>query len=229
MTSTNATYRRVYVWELPVRAFHWINGIAVALLMATGFAIGNPVHVDMAQEASGQYWFGAVRFVHFTAAWVFLVNFAARIYWGFAGNQYASWKTFIPTSRGTLAEILEVLKVDIFQTRLKGHVHLGHNPLAGAIYFGTFFLFLFQVATGFALYAPMSGSWVAKAFAWVVPLLGGDQNVRQWHHIMLWFYVLFCMVHIYLVFYHDYIEGRGTTSSMVGGWKFERKERREGP
>ena len=38
------------------------------------------------------------------------------------------------------------------------------------------------------------------------------------------FYVLFVMVHMYLVFYHDYVEGRGTTSSMVGGWKFERKE-----
>ena len=25
-------------------------------------------------------------------------------------------------------------------------------------------------------------------------------------------------------FYHDYVEGRGTTSSMVGGWKFEREE-----
>ncbi|HLO67860.1 MAG TPA: Ni/Fe-hydrogenase, b-type cytochrome subunit [Holophaga sp.] len=225
MTSTSATYRRVYVWELPVRAFHWVNGFAVTILMVTGFIIGNPVHVDMAQEASGQYWFGTVRFIHFLAAWIFLVNFAARIYWGFVGNQYASWRTFIPTTGRTFGEILEVLKVDILQTRLKGHVHLGHNPLAGTIYFGTFFLFLFQVATGFALYAPMSYSWVAKAFAWVTPLMGGDQNVRQWHHIMLWFYVLFCIVHIYLVFYHDYIEGRGTTSSMVGGWKFERKER----
>jgi len=28
---------------------------------------------------------------------------------------------------------------------------------------------------------------------------------------------------VYLVFYHDYVEGRGTMSSMVGGWKFEKK------
>jgi len=34
------------------------------------------------------------------------------------------------------------------------------------------------------------------------------------------------MIHMYLVFYHDYVEGRGVTSSMVGGWKFiEREER----
>jgi Ni/Fe-hydrogenase 1 B-type cytochrome subunit len=30
------------------------------------------------------------------------------------------------------------------------------------------------------------------------------------------------------VFYHDYVEGRGTTSSIVGGWKFERDEELHG-
>lgn len=30
----------------------------------------------------------------------------------------------------------------------------------------------------------------------------------------------FAIVHIYLVFYHDYIEQRGETSSIIGGWKF---------
>jgi len=25
--------------------------------------------------------------------------------------------------------------------------------------------------------------------------------------------------HVYLAFYHDYIEGRGTVSSIIGGWK----------
>lgn len=223
MHAANATYRRVYVWELPVRAFHWINGFAVATLMATGFIIGRPIHVGFAQEASFQYWFGTVRFIHFVAAYVFTINFLARIYWGFVGNRYATWKQFIPTSSKALDEIVEILRVDVFQTRLKGHIHLGHNRLAGTIYFVTFFAFLFQVATGFALYGPMSHSILGRAFAWVSPAMGGDIDVREWHHAMLWFYALFTMTHLYLVFYHDYIEGRGTTSSMVGGWKFEKE------
>ena len=37
---------------------------------------------------------------------------------------------------------------------------------------------------------------------------------------MMWFFIVFSMVHVYLVFYHDYVEGRGVISSMVGGWKF---------
>jgi Ni/Fe-hydrogenase 1 B-type cytochrome subunit len=28
------------------------------------------------------------------------------------------------------------------------------------------------------------------------------------------------MIHIYLTFYHDYVEGRGVISSMASGWKY---------
>jgi len=33
------------------------------------------------------------------------------------------------------------------------------------------------------------------------------------------------LVHIYLVFYHDWLEGRGEVSSMFGGYKFVNKDR----
>jgi Ni/Fe-hydrogenase 1 B-type cytochrome subunit len=217
-------YRRLYVWELPVRAFHWINAAAVLTLGVTGYVIGRPFVAAQAQEAYQSYWFGSVRMAHFVAGHVFLFNMLLRIYWGFVGNQYASWKQFIPTSRASFAEIWEVLKVDVLQTQVKGKIHIGHNRLAGVIYFATFWVFLFQALTGFALYSAMSTSWIGRAAVWVLPVLGGDSGVRQWHHTMLWFYVLFVIVHVYLVSYHDYVEGRGTVSSMVGGWKFERAD-----
>lgn len=219
-----ATYRRVYVWELPVRFFHWINAYCILLLGVTGLIIGRPVSITYMPEAYQQYWFGAVRVVHFATAYIFLFNFLYRIYWGFVGNRYARWDQFIPTKKKQWREIGEVLRVDIMQTRMRGPISIGHNMLAGVIYFLTFFVFLFQVATGFGLYAAMSDSRMAKIFAWVPTAMGGDMTVRNWHHAMLWFYVLFFAVHVYLVFYHDYVEGRGTTSSMVGGWKFERDE-----
>lgn len=224
MTPSVHRYRRIYVWELPVRAFHWVNALAITALCVTGWLMGHPVPVVTAQEASFQYWFGTVRAIHFVAGWVFLVNMLARIYWGFVGNRFAGWKQFIPTNFKWIKEILTVLKVDILQTKVEGPIHVGHNRLAGIIYFGTFWVFLFQALTGFALYRPMSESLAGKLATWVIPVLGGEFKVRQWHHAMLWFYVLFTLVHVYLVFYHDYVEGRGTTSSMVGGWKFERED-----
>ncbi len=153
-----------------------------------------------------------------------MFNFIMRIYWGFVGNRFARWDVFIPHTKEKWQEIIDVLKVDALQVKMKGYIAIGHNALAGFIYFITFLVFLFQTATGFALYTGMSDSWMPKVFAWVVPLMGGDFAVRQWHHIAMWFFILFAIVHIYLVFYHDYLEGRGNTSSMVGGWKFDRNK-----
>ena len=77
------------------------------------------------------------------------------------------------------------------------------------------------------MYAAMSDALLANLFSWIVPVMGGDFEVRQWRHAMMWFFVVFSMLHVYLVFYHDYVEGRGVTSSMVGGWKFIEKELEE--
>jgi Ni/Fe-hydrogenase 1 B-type cytochrome subunit len=70
----------------------------------------------------------------------------------------------------------------------------------------------------------MSESWLPKMFSWIVPILGGDLLTRQIHHIFMWVFIIFTIIHVYLVFYHDYIERRGITSSMIGGWKFIEKE-----
>lgn len=219
---------RVYVWELPVRFYHWINAVCIVVLALTGYFIGRPLVIQSAQEASFQYWFGTIRFLHFLFAFIFLFNFVYRIYWGFVGNQYASWKNFIPYTRRHWQEILDVLRIDILQIRLRPLPSIGHNALAGFTYFLLFLAFLFQVITGFAMYSQMSQSFLPSLFAWVVPLMGGDFAVRQWHHIMMWFFIIVAIIHVYLVAYHDYVEGRGTTSSMIGGWKFiEREVRRQ--
>jgi Ni/Fe-hydrogenase 1 B-type cytochrome subunit len=219
-----AAYRRVYVWELPVRFYHWLNALCVAILIVTGYVIGRPVSIPYSHEAYQQYWFGTVRFVHFVTAFVYFFNFLVRIYWGFVGNRYARWDNFIPLKAAQWKEMIEVLRVDVMQTKIRGTISIGHNALAGLIYFLSFLVFLFQAVTGFALYSSMSKSLLPQLFTWAVPLMGGDFAVRQWHHMLMWFFVVFTIVHVYLVFYHDYVEGRGTTSSMVGGWKFERED-----
>jgi Ni/Fe-hydrogenase 1 B-type cytochrome subunit len=223
-SAQSATYHRTYVWEFPVRLYHWVNAACIVSLVVTGYLIGSPLTISYAQEAYQQYWFGAVRFVHFVTAFVFFFNFLVRIYWGFVGNRFARWRNFLPLSGTQWREVAEVIKVDVLQTSPHGLHALGHNALAGLIYFLSFLVFLFQAATGFALYSAMSNSVLPRLFSWVVPFMGGDFVVRQWHHASMWFFVVFTIIHVYLVAYHDYIEGRGTTSSMVGGWKFERED-----
>jgi Ni/Fe-hydrogenase 1 B-type cytochrome subunit len=215
---------RVYVWQLPVRLYHWVNALAVAVLCVTGYLIGRPIIHPAVGEASFNYTFGWVRFIHFVAAFVFFFNFVFRLYWGFVGNEYADWKNYLPFGRDRFMrqwkEAVDVFKVDILQTRIAPVESIGHNSIASWTYFLTFLVFLFQSVTGFGMYAAMSTAWLPGMFKWIVPLMGGDFAVRQWHHMAMWAFVLFTMVHVYLVFYHDYVEGRGVISSMAGGWKF---------
>jgi Ni/Fe-hydrogenase 1 B-type cytochrome subunit len=223
------TLQRVYVWEVPVRVYHWVNALCVVVLAATGYLIGSPIAIQRGTEASFSYWFGTIRFIHFTAAYLFFFNFLFRIYWGFAGNKYANWKNFILYRKEQVQEVKEVLKIDVLQARGKPIDTIGHNALAGFTYFLSFIAFLFQAATGFAMYAAMSKGWFPHLFAWIVPLMGGDFAVRQWHHLFMWVFILFSIVHVYLVFYHDYVEGRGVLSSMAGGWKFIEKRETDQP
>jgi len=214
----------MYVWELPVRFYHWINALCIVILCITGFIIANPLAIMSENEAVFTFWFGKIRLIHFIVAFIFLFNFMFRIYWGFVGNRYASWKNFIPYRQSQWKEIFDVIKVDILMIRKKPVESIGHNALASIIYFAMFLAFLLQCLTGFGLYAQMSHAFLPKMFVWVIPLFGGEMHVRFLHHLMMWFFIIFAIVHVYLVFYHDYIERRGITSSMIGGWKFIEEE-----
>lgn len=222
-------YKRVYVWELPVRIFHWINVLCITVLAATGFIIADPPAIMSGAEASESYWFGTVRFIHFTAAYIFFFNMIMRIYWAFVGNRFSNWRSFLPFSEKMRKNILHVLKVDILlqhdKTEDVRNISVGHNSIAAISYVALFVIALVQVFTGFGLYADTSGWWLPELFAWVVPLFGGDFMVRTIHHVATWFFILFTLIHVYLVFYHDWLEGRGEVSSMFGGYKFVCEER----
>ena len=129
----------MYVWELPVRFYHWINALCIVILCITGFIIANPPAMMSENEATFSFWFGEVRLIHFITAFVFLFNFMFRIYWGFVGNRYASWKNFIPYRPSQWKEIFDVIKVDILMIRKKPVESIGHNALASIIYFAMFF------------------------------------------------------------------------------------------
>lgn len=216
-------YKRVYVWEQPVRWFHWINALCIVVLATTGYLIAHPPALMNAGEANFSYWFGTLRFVHFVAGYVFFANFMFRLYWSLVGNKYANWRNFFPLSRAQVRQVGDVLKVDIAQVHHKPIRTLGHNSVAYFTYTGTGLLTLFQVASGFALMAPMSDSFFPQLFAWMLPLFGSEQNIRIFHYAVTWAFGIFAFIHIYLVFYHDYVEGHGVLTSIIGGWKFMEK------
>ncbi|NOR26991.1 MAG: Ni/Fe-hydrogenase, b-type cytochrome subunit [Lutibacter sp.] len=222
-------FKRVMVWEMPVRFFHWINVLSVVVLTVTGFIIANPPALHSSAEATNLHLFGVVRFIHFGAAYIFFFNMILRIYWSFVGNQFASWRAFWPFSKKMWNNFWHVLKIDIMLLN-EDHpdvknISIGHNSVAAFSYLALFVIALISIFTGFALYADTSSWWLPKLFSWVTPMFGGDFMVRTIHHIAMWGFILFTLVHVYLVFYHDWLDGRGEVSSMFGGYKFVRDDR----
>ncbi len=222
-------FKRVYVWQLPVRIFHWTTVISIFAMILTGFLISYPPAISSHAEASNSYWMGYIRLIHFTAAFLAFAVAVFRLYWAFAGNKFADWRNFVPYSKKGWSNILHVLKYDILLFPDKKHdlsnASIGHNYLAATSYLIMAFIFILQAATGFALMSETASWWFPKMFAWVLPALGGDIYVRYIHHLLTYIFMAFIVIHVYLVLFHDYIEASGETSAMLSGYKFVRSER----
>jgi len=223
-------YKRAYIWQLPVRIFHWANALAITVLIVTGLLISHPPGIISNGEASTQFWFGYIRKIHFMSAYVMVAVLVMRVYWAFVGNKYSSWKVFVPFDKEGWSSVWHTLKHDIFLQNEKEYdykksIFVGHNDIAAISYLVMFIMAFVMIFTGFGLYADNATWFLPKMFAWVPEFLGGDMNTRLIHHVTMWIFILFSFVHVYLVLFHDWLEGRGETSAMVSGYKFVRTER----
>src|SRR5579871_345339 len=81
-------YGRKYVWQLPIRLTHWVNAISIAVLFVTGLFIATPVLMPQG-EAWNHFWMGRMRELHFAFGFALILSVAVRVYWFFAGNNYA--------------------------------------------------------------------------------------------------------------------------------------------
>jgi len=77
-----------YVYEAPVRLWHWINAACILVLAVTGYLIGSPLP-SQPGEASAHFLMGYIRFAHFSAGYVFAIGILGRAYWALVGNHHA--------------------------------------------------------------------------------------------------------------------------------------------
>lgn len=212
---------KVYVWELPIRIFHWVNAIAIVILMITGIYIGRPfADASIPEEAYHSFLMGWARYIHFYTAFVFTANLLYRWYWSFKGNEYAKSN---PLKLQFWKEVWEAVKFYLFLPNKKKH-YIGHNKLAELSYW--IFIGLgsvIMVITGFFLYfEPQFESTFAGWFSYLGILFGGDSfTIRSWHHLVAWGFMIFMVIHIYLAFREDWLSRNGTMSSIVTGYKTE--------
>ena len=209
----------LYVFEVPVRVWHWVHALAITVLCVTGYLIASPLP-SMSGEASDSFLMGNIRLVHFIAAMVFAVGLVVRFYWAIVGNEYARGLLIPPVWRGKFwKRMWHELLMYLFLTR-KVAKYRGHNPLAQLfMWLINVVLALFMVCTGFALYSPGTGagSWPDVMFGWVFVIEPSSQAVRMWHLTGMWLMVVFIIVHLYMVIRADFMSRQNGISVMIDG------------
>ncbi|MRR51220.1 MAG: Ni/Fe-hydrogenase, b-type cytochrome subunit [Rhodocyclaceae bacterium] len=213
--------KAVYVYEAPLRLWHWVNALAITVLALSGYFIASPLPTQPG-EASNSFLMGYIRFAHFAAGYVLAVGWLGRIYWAFAGNKHSQQLFMIPFWNAKWwGEVLWELRWYLF---LEKHPkkYIGHNPLAQLSMFSIFTVgMFFMIATGFALYSEGTGlgSWADKVFGWVIPAFGGSQAVHSWHHLGMWVLVTFAIIHIYAAIREDIMSRQSMISTIISGWR----------
>ncbi len=212
----------VYVYQGPVRLWHWVNAISILTLALTGYFIASPLPT-LPGEASDHFLMGYIRFTHFAAGYVLIVGFLMRIYWAFAGNEHARQIFLPPFARlRWWGEVWHEIKWYAFLAK-EPKKYVGHNPLA-TLAMHVLFVWgaIFMMVTGLALYGEGAGmnSWQYQWFSsWVIPLLGNSQWVHTYHHLGMWVILCFVIVHLYAAFREDIMSRQSILSTMISGWR----------
>ena len=221
MTTPSAYQPAVYVYEGPLRLWHWINALSIIVLIVSGYLIASPLP-SVPGEASEHFLMGYIRFAHFAAGYLLIVGFIGRIYWMIVGNWHAR-EIFFPhfLSAKWWAEVLHEIKWYLFIAK-EPKKYEGHNPLATFVMFLLVWGIFFMIFTGLALYGEGEGmdSWQYRFFSsWIIPLFGNSQNIHTYHHLVMWGFVLFIMVHVYAAFREDVMSRQSIISTMISGWR----------
>jgi Ni/Fe-hydrogenase 1 B-type cytochrome subunit len=217
-----------YVYEAPVRLWHWVTMLCIFVLAATGYLIGAPPPA-IGGEPAFSYFFADIRMIHMSAGWILAVAFLVRVYWAFVGNHHARALFVVPFWSGKWwVGLFGDLRYYLFLKK-HGELWIAHNPLAQFAMFAMFVLgVVVQILTGFALLAqqyPWGTTWM-NLFGWVTVLLDDPQMVRTVHHVGMWYMLLFVLVHTYMVFREDITRGSTVISTMINGIRMFKGEPR---
>ncbi len=178
----------ILVHPLTVRVTHWINVIAMLVMIFSGWRIYNaspifPFKFPVDLTLGG--WLGGALQWHFAAMWVLALNGLAYLLYGiFAGHFKAN---FLPlTPRSVLNE---------FKKALRGKIshQLGvYNAVQRAAYVGVIAVIVVLVLSGLVIWKPVQ-------FQALGALMGDFEGARIVHFFAMSAVVLFILVHVMMV------------------------------
>jgi len=190
-----------------VRLTHWVNVLAVTVMVGSGLRIFNAYpafarrgesfccypfehHAIPAWLTMGR-WLAGARHWHFAAMWVLFAN--GLVYLTFI-YLHGEWRDLVPRRRD-MCDSWQMVKFYLFVRR--DHPRQGkHNALQKLAYFMMPVLGAVLVLTGVAIWKPVQ-------FGLLTRLFGGYVWARYWHFMAMTLLVALSVVHVFMVFAVD--------------------------
>lgn len=212
-----ATYEKKPAWSILLRLFHWMYALSIVTLCVTGLYINGPWTNTMI-EGSASFPMALMRFTHFIAGYVFASAIIIRTFLYIFGNaQERVWDILPITPRNIKNLFSTILRYAYISD--KHEVRLGHNVLAGLTYLFTYAVALLMIISGFFMLFPEAATWHGIGTA----VFGNQQWGRYLHHLLMWWFMMFAIIHVYLCIWNDVKEPEGVISSIFTGDKFIHK------
>src|SRR5262249_34980201 len=174
------------VHPLFVRVTHWINALAVLLMITSGWLIYNasPLFAFTFPEAitlgSG---LAAALQLHFAAMWLLMGNGLAYVAFGLASGHFR--RKLLPLRPAGIARELAAALTG----RLRRDDVARYNGVQRLLYAGILFVGVVIIASGFAIWKPVQ-LWALAA------LFGGYEGARLVHFLAMAALVLFLFIHV---------------------------------
>ena len=206
----------VYVWEWPVRIFHWTMVPSLIVLTVTGFYMHGPFLVATSPRA---WVMGTARFVHEVFGFVLISAVLLRIYWFFVGNRWAHWRAWVPLKREQWRSMYSMVLYYTYRRR-EPFPEVGHNSLAAASYMIIGLLLATECVTGIVLFSVVRGSHFLSLMVGWIPRFVDIQYIRTIHYFIMFLFMAFVIHHVYSAVLVSMEQRNGLMESIFTGWKF---------
>jgi len=187
--------RKIKVWDLGVRMFHWLLLILLAVSVYSGFQ-------DKFFNDFGQ--------IHIMSGLAILTFVITRIVWGFIGSTTAKFSSFLTGPNAVIAYLKSKEK----------YRWVGHNPAGGWMVLLMLFLLLSQATFGLFssddmdFYGPLHDTLGSTFSGWAM-----------WAHKQIWFLLaLLVGFHVLAVIFTQLSKDADLIKPMITGTKGHSRE-----
>jgi Ni/Fe-hydrogenase 1 B-type cytochrome subunit len=216
----------IYVYQSSMRAWHWLNAVAVVVLTVTGFVIGTPLP-SYTGDPSSVYVMGWIRMAHLAAGHIFAALWLLRLWCAVTGNRFARQLFVPPVWRKTWTDGLAYQLAWNLLLVSKAKRYSGLNPLAHVTMLVAFVLpSILLLITGYAMYAEVAGheSLLYALFGWTSHITANTIDLHTIHRICMWVVVCFVLLHIYSAVREDIVSRQSMVSTMLSGYRLFKRD-----